>query len=101
MHDAHDDVGAVVQEPEVGFDGAEVGGGDGPVGPEERVVVGEEGEYEAEEEGRCCWGGFVSICARLERGEWVGVLTGNDHVCREADLRHLCGCEGVVDCVEE
>ena len=44
----------------MGFDGVEVGGGCGEGGPEEGVVVGKEGEEDAEEEG-CCWWRIVSV----------------------------------------
>lgn len=40
---------------QVGFEEGNVGGGERGSGPEERVVVGKEGEEEAEEEG-CRWG---------------------------------------------
>ena len=41
------------EEFEVRFDRGEVVGGDGGGRPEEGVVVGEEGEEDAEEEGGC------------------------------------------------
>jgi len=50
VHYANDEVGAVMEEFEVGFDVVEVGFGEEAAGPEEGVVVGEEGEDEAEEE---------------------------------------------------
>lgn len=40
---------------QVAFKEGIVGGGRGRCGPKEGVVVGEEGEEDAEEEG-CCWG---------------------------------------------
>ena len=56
MQDAGDDVGGVVEELEVGFEDVVVRGerGGGRVGPEQRVVVGEQGEEDAQEEGNGC-----------------------------------------------
>lgn len=45
-----------MEEFEMGFDGVEVSIVEEAAGPEERVVVGEEGEDDAEEEG-CRWRG--------------------------------------------
>ena len=53
MEDAGDDGRGGMQELEVGFEEGDVGGWGGGCGPEEGVVVGEEGEEDAEEEG-CC-----------------------------------------------
>lgn len=55
MEHARDQGRGVVQEAEVGFYIVEVRWGCWGGGPEERIVVGEEGEDEAEEEGGC-WG---------------------------------------------
>lgn len=54
MQDARDDGGRGVQELEMGFEDGEMGirGRDG--GPEERVVIGEQREEDAEEEGSRC-----------------------------------------------
>ena len=40
----------------MGFEDCIVGVWGGARGPEEGIVVGEEGEDDAEEEGGCCWG---------------------------------------------
>ena len=56
MEDAGDEERGGVKGPQVGFEGCEGGGGGGREGPEDGVVVGEEGEEEAEEEG-CGWSG--------------------------------------------
>lgn len=53
MQDPRDDGGRGVEELEVGFEGGEVCWCGGRGGPEEWVVVGEEGEEDAEEEGGC------------------------------------------------
>ena len=44
-----------MQESEVRFEVVEVGCWGGGCGPQDGVVVGEEGEDEAEEEGCCCF----------------------------------------------
>ena len=53
---AGDEGGGVVEEFEVGFEDLVVRGEEfgGRVGPQERVVVGQEGEEDAQEEGGCC-----------------------------------------------
>lgn len=70
MEDPRDDGGRGVQELEVVFERGEVRRGGGRCGPEEGVVVGEEREEDAEEEGGC-WEGSVSfwfLTWALERG---------------------------------
>jgi hypothetical protein len=57
VEDLEADFGTVVEELQVGFNGVEMRGGDWPGLPEEGVVVREEGEEEAEEEGGCCFRG--------------------------------------------
>lgn len=54
VQDARNDGRRCVQEREVRFEHGEVRGRRWRCGPEERVVVGEEREEDAEEEGRCC-----------------------------------------------
>ncbi len=54
MQDAHDQGGRGVEEAQVRFRLDEVRFRGRPGRPQERVVVGEEGEEDAEEEGRCC-----------------------------------------------
>ena len=51
------------------FEGVEVLAGRAGGGPEEGVVVGEEGEDGAEEEGCCCREGEVSMSG-TEGGDW-------------------------------
>lgn len=46
-----------MHEGEVGFELVEEGDVDGLLGPEEREVVGEGGEQDAEEEAGSCWRG--------------------------------------------
>jgi hypothetical protein len=68
VQDPHDEGGRGVEEPEVCFRLEEVRLRGWSGRPEERVVVGEEGEEDAEEEGRCCAAvSGVDGCGR-ERG---------------------------------
>lgn len=55
MEDLEAEFGAVVEQFQVRFHGVQVRGGDRADLPQERVVVGEEGEEEPKEEGRCWW----------------------------------------------
>lgn len=67
MQDSHDEGRGGMEEAEVGFGLEEVGLGGRAGGPEEGVVVGEEGEEDAEEEGGC-WVGRVSLGERWDQG---------------------------------
>jgi hypothetical protein len=72
VQDARDEGGRGVQEPQVGFQRAErVRGRGRGRGPEDRVVVGELGEEEAEEEGGRWWRlGWVGM--GWDGWRWVG-----------------------------
>lgn len=84
MEELGDERGRVVEQFEVLFEEVQMRGGRGLRGPEERVVVGEEGEEDAEEEGGCCgrkalgWDGMGwiergnrRVCPGRVRGEGV------------------------------
>ena len=70
MEHARDQGRGVVQKPEMGFYVVIVGWGRWGGGPEERVIIGEEGEYEPEEEG-CRWRCRVRNLCRCRPGEGV------------------------------
>jgi hypothetical protein len=53
VQDAHDEGGGGVEEANMSFGLEEVLLGGGPGGPKQGVVIGEEGEEYAEEEGGC------------------------------------------------
>ena len=54
MQHARDEGRGGVEEAQVRFQREPMRGGGRDGGPEDRVVIGEEGEEDAEEEGRCC-----------------------------------------------
>lgn len=85
MQNAWDYGGGLVEEGEVGFKQGEVRGWCGGGSPEKRVVVGEEGKENSEEEGRGCLG-VGRVLVRGLRGEGVGkggFITAEDHESRK------------------
>ena len=61
MENARDDGWRGMEVLEVCFEDFELGGARGRCGPEEGVVVREEGKEDAEKEGRCCCGASVLV----------------------------------------
>ena len=77
MQHARDEVRRRVQQAQVRFQQVIVGGGRGGRGPEDRVVVGEEGEDDAEEEGGC----WAMLEGKLREKGREGGLTADDQEC--------------------
>lgn len=87
MQDAWDERGRGVQEAEMRFEVVIVRGRGQHCGPQDRVIVREEGEDDAQEETGCWLGGLVyySLVASLPlgSGETGDGLTADDEESRE------------------